>query len=243
MKLTSRKKLLEEADKILAEIHTNINTKRVNELDWEEHEKWLAGKSKIMGPTDKKTLQSLSNLVKDYKMNQILQKYENLPSPLPENEEQVAKQIRREIDQMLKDLAVIRKHMLSMERIPEDPQKQTELQKTLASWKETVTTDWETIKKRSAEEFYEELNKYSYIDPNTGLKWSKIWGGPILPDEWFKIQKDPEWGWTGTLKRGIAQNAKLSKKMKNKPGEYEWDSSRSLLWNIFNQLGTYHLSN
>lgn len=236
MKLTSRKKLLEEADKILAEIHTNINTKRVNELDWEEHEKWLAGKSKLAPSSDKERVQSLSDLVKKYKVNQIVKKYKDVPPNVDDE------QMGKEIEQMLSDLSIIRSHLTSKERIPDDPLKQTELQKILINFKNTVM-DLDDITNKTAEEIYDESNKYSYTDPKTGLKWSKIWGGPMMPDDWLEIGKDPEWGWKARVKNAIKQSNELSKTVKFKPTEYEWDSSRGLLWNIFNKLGSYHLSN
>lgn len=238
MKLSSRKKLLDDASKTLSEIRKDKRFNPVNEIDWEEHEKWASSDDMFRKPKGKwfkkvpapwgtsQGYANLADLVKDYKLHQIEQKYKNSPPDLTSSSQK-----RAEIYQMLRDIVKIRQHLTQpRQRIPKDPSKQTELQKILVNWKETISDNWYEIAKENAEEAAEQIRKTRYTDPETGLSWSGHYGGPQTPEEWRRILKDPEWGYEKFFKKDYERIRKESDERVAK--EKEWEESRGVIWKL-----------
>jgi hypothetical protein len=221
MKFSTRKKLLKDADLILAEIHKSVKKSKVksmNEIDWEKHEKWLADDEETA--IDYKSIAGtkyMIDTVTRIKLKQLEDKYSSLPPTAytPEQREQ-------EINQMLKDIDFIRKHITKRERIPKDPELQNDVQKVLVNHPIVTPTD---LKK--------DIHALEYTDPITGLLWHYNVGAPMAPMEWYALMAQHSLDSGGIKKavsmvsKGIADNAS---------GIVEWDKSRSWLWNIFNKI-------
>jgi hypothetical protein len=227
MKFSTRKKLLKDADLILAEIHKSVKKSKVksmNEIDWEKHEKWLADDEETA--IDYKSIAGtkyMIDTVTRIKLKQLEDKYSSLPPTAytPEQKE-------KEIDEMLKDIDIIRQHITKRERIPKDSKLQNDVQKVLAN--RPVITPKEMIQSLKQNPNEEPL---AYTDPVTGLLWHYNVGAPMAPMEWYALMAQHSLDSGGIKKavsmvsKGIADNAS---------GIVEWDKSRSWLWNIFNKI-------
>lgn len=216
MKLSSRKKLLKEADNILVEIRRKANNRKVNEIDWEQHKSWVKGDYMKLPPRLRTWAPDVfPQTMQDRGLRNLEKKYSKLPpnSYTPE-------QKQAEIDQLLADVRKLRDHISKREEIPMDPEQQTELQKILVN--HPIVTP-EQIKK--------DPNSVIYKDPATGLLWDVNFGAPTIP--WELIEYD-EYEME-QLKKGIKLVVDAQFK-RDYPGIAEWDHSRGFFWNLFNRV-------
>lgn len=218
MKLSTRKELLNYADSVLVKIRENIKDKTMNEIDWEEHERWASGKASGYPGSEKESMREIPDFMMQEKLRELKEKYASLPdnSYTPEQKE-------KEIDEMLKDIEILRQHLNQPRvRIPRDPRQQTELQRILVNKpRVNISDQWD--------------DPYSvlYKDPKTGLLWHYNYGGPAAPPEWRKRYL-LDLAKSGRLFRDVDKIAGAM--ANNYAGVVEWDESRGWLWNIWNKL-------
>lgn len=228
MKFSTKKERLKYADSVLAIIRENIKTKRVNEIDWEEHRAWARGVPQyhpipFSRPED---YARMPDIVRQEKLKQIEDKYSKLPPTL-----ESAEQKEREIDEMLKEIEIVRQHIMQRRvEIPEDPAKQTELQKVLVN--HPIMTSKEIYEKAISAD----KNSFHYKDPVTGLLWNYNVGSPEPGEEW-RVAYEKHLRDSGEMLELIKQAVDM-KVSQRQPilGTPEWDHSRGWLWNIWRQM-------
>jgi hypothetical protein len=83
---------------------------------------------------------------------------------------------QKEIDDLVQYAEILRKHMAyeNMKMIPEDPEKQTEIQKII----------WNAPPFPERFDWTKDYAKTLVQDPETGMYWSKHTGMPKLPPDW-----------------------------------------------------------
>ena len=217
MKLSSRKKLLKEADNILVEIRRKLNNRKVNEIDWERHKAWLKDDPRVVP-------QYLSKYAATdvYHQEMEARGFRNLEkkySKLPPNS-YTPEQKQAEIDQLLADVRKLRDHISRREEIPMDPEQQTELQKILVN--HPIVTP-EQIKK--------DPNSVIYKDPATGLLWNVNFGAPTVPWDLIRMDEYERKKFREAIKMVVDADFK-----REYPGIAEWDHSRGFFWNLFNRV-------
>lgn len=112
MKLSSRTKLLKEADDVLRQIRSSIN-----EIDWEAHEFGL--KKPYYWGTDKRLEYALEKFLRRIEL-----KYEDKNDP--ESKE-------KEIQELIDFTKKLREHLKIRREIPKDPEQQTEIEKLIVN--------------------------------------------------------------------------------------------------------------
>jgi hypothetical protein len=231
MKFSTRKKLLKDADLILAEIRKNVKKSKVkymNEIDWKEHEKWLANDPEWVeyepAYKDIEGTKYMIDTITKIKLKKLEDKYNTL-SP----NEYTPEQKEQEINQMLKDIDFVRKHITKRERISKDSELQNDVQKVLAN--RPIITPKEI--QRHIKENPNEDPITLYTDPATGLLWHYNTGAPMAPVEWYMMMKQHDLNpeslkrVTDMIGKGIAHQV---------AGTVEWDNSRSWLWNVLGKI-------
>lgn len=208
MKLSSRKKLLKDADLILKEIKLGIsNNKKVNEIDWEKH-KEIVKQRDIM---TKHGSDYVDFLLKK-KLSLIKRKYDRKkPDEYTEQEK------TQEINELLDYLKRLREHLMKFEEIPLDPEKQSEIQKLIVNTPKVK--NWES-----------DFNNPVIKDPETGFWWDAENGMPITSPYKVWSKSDPK-----DLESAKDYSEYT---MKDIEGYVQWDYSRGWLYNVFMRLLT-----
>lgn len=214
MKLSSRKKLLKEADLILKEINSNIsNNKRITELDWERH---IRITSPEQMAKERENTERFIKFLTTKKVGEIEKKYRPRDISYETHKEK-----QKEIDELLEYLRRFRDHLNNYERIPIDPEKQTELQKAI------VNTPY--VKELFATVFLSPLIK----DPETGFWWNADLGipwphGPVTRG--LNALSPPR-------KQGDVEYREYMEFLVDAAfGGYQWDETRSWFYNVLNRL-------
>lgn len=164
MKLSSRKKLLEDADETLKQIRQRI----INEQPWEP-EKYKAQKGALSALILKRNqeLEALEKHLKE-KIGEIQGRYYNA------NTESSKQQ---EIQELINMVEKIKKHLIeNWKEIPDDPEQQSEIQKMITSAPK-LPPDFDIEK---------DYAKALIKDPDTGMYWARI-GVPVLPPDWEQV--------------------------------------------------------
>ena len=187
MKLSSRKKLLQEADDVLKD----ISKRRVDELDIDAYRAALKFKK---GESERKI--NLINWKLNKELGLIEKKYRYKNDPESK---------QKEIDELVEFAEKLKKHMSyeNMKIIPEDPKKQTEIQKIIMNTP-PFPEKFEWIKNYA---------KTLVQDKETGMYYSLQTGMPKLPPDWQgdqlemladrDVPRDYSRGWFYNLLRWI----------------------------------------
>lgn len=203
MKLSSRKKLLKDADLILKEIKLGIsNNKKVNEIDWEKHKEILKGRD-VLAKYDSDYLDFLLKK----KLSLIKRKYDRKKA-----DEYTEQEKTQEINELLDYLKRLREHLMKFGEIPLDPEKQSEIQKMIVNTPKVE--DWVMT------------HNYPVIkDPETGFWWDAEQGIPLAAPYKVWSKSDPK-----DLESDRDYKEFV---MKDIEGYVQWDYSRGWLYNMF----------
>ncbi len=214
-------------------------------MDWQEHEQWLnkpytrtkddgceeIAPWMLTAPT---VAMKMADIVEKHKLDQVAKEYRAVPRTVNNDHQR-----QNKANVIIEDIRRIRKHLQSRQRIPLDPSKQTELQKILVNWKETIPYNW----RQSVDTTLESQTKYLedsgtiYTDPKTGLRWSGHYGGPVPPKEWINIISNPSNGYDrfieAALPRGVIESQAFRQADKL---EESGDKPPSALWEFVKSI-------
>lgn len=178
MKLSSRKQLLKEADDVLKEISERV----LAEFDFENQRKRMELLPGV--PYDQVRLIEWK-LKKE--LDIIERKYRSKNDPMTKQKER---------EELIAFAEKLKKHVLeNYKPIPEDPDKQTEIQKLI-------------VKAPPFPQNYDYVRNFAKTlikDPETGMYWSIPKGTPELPPDWKKDQLEYRMEFSGSTPRDYSR--------------------------------------